>query len=269
MQKHIEIFARFGYAARGFVYMLLGGTALFSVIWGIVEDTRSLKGSLGTLLALPAGRIILGLIAVGLAGHVVWRLLQGFFDADEVGRGLKGWFIRAARIGAGVANATLAAAAAGMALALEQPAHELRLVQWLSQVPLWEWWAVGIGATFAGVGINQVRRGLTRNYDELLRIPPAYARYLEPMCSFGLIARGAVFLLIGGLLISASFGFTPVVLDGTSAALDYVHRLPWGSILYGVLSGGLMAFGGYSVVEALYRRVDPPSAEEVREALPG
>lgn len=34
MPDHFETLARWGYAARGVVYLLLGGLALTSAIWG-------------------------------------------------------------------------------------------------------------------------------------------------------------------------------------------------------------------------------------------
>lgn len=73
MHNKFETLARAGYAARGLVYILLGGLALTSALWG-GSDAEGSSDALSSLLQLPFGRIVLGGVAVGLFGHILWQI---------------------------------------------------------------------------------------------------------------------------------------------------------------------------------------------------
>jgi hypothetical protein len=49
-----------------------------------------------------------------------------------------------------------------------------------------------------------------------------------PLCSFGLVARGAAFFIVGGLIIAAAVQFDPDKAQGLDGALDTLHRQPYG-----------------------------------------
>ena len=40
-------------------------------------------------------------------------------------------------------------------------------------------------------------------------------------------------------------------------------------MFYGLTAAGLAAYGGYSIVQALYRRMDAPDGEDVKKMAPG
>ena len=65
--------ARAGYGARGVVFLMIAALALFSSLAGGRPDTQS---ALTAILQQPFGRIWIGLIGLGLAGFVIWRLAQ-------------------------------------------------------------------------------------------------------------------------------------------------------------------------------------------------
>ena len=80
MRNHFETLARGGYVARGVVYLLLGGLALTSAVYG-GGGAEGSSDALSTILGWPFGRILMGLVAIGLAGYVLWRLAQGLLNA--------------------------------------------------------------------------------------------------------------------------------------------------------------------------------------------
>jgi hypothetical protein len=80
--------AGIGYAARGIVYLMIGGYALLAAI-GAGTRTVGNRGVLIALSSQPSGRALRGLLAAGSFCFGLWRALQAFADADHRGRGFK------------------------------------------------------------------------------------------------------------------------------------------------------------------------------------
>jgi len=272
MGNKFETLARAGYAARGVVYLLLGGLALASAVWG-GSDAEGSSDALSSLLQLPFGRIIMGLVAIGLFGYVLWRLAQGLLDADNVGTEAKGVVGRIGSVVSAGANVFLALTAARMALGSggggSGGGGEEQASAWILQQPFGPY-LLGLAAVcVVGAGFAQLWKGATRQYRKRIHLPPAHEGLLDGICRFGLIARGLLLIVIGGFLLYAAWTVSPEQAGGISEALDYVHALPFGRWLYGLAALGLMAFGGYSIVQALYRRVVAPTMADVKNAIPG
>lgn len=270
MSNHFETLARLGYGARGVVYLLLGGLALASAIWG-GSDAEGSSDALSSLLGLPFGRILLGLVAIGLVGHILWRLAQGLLNADNVDDDAKGYVTRIGSLVSGAANVFLALTAARMALGGGQGSGngEESASAWLLQMPFGNV-LLGLAAlAVIGAGVVQVWRGLARKYRKRIALPAAHKAWLDPVCRFGLAARGGLLAIIGGFVLYAAVTVSAEQAGGIAEALDYVHALPFGPFLYGLAALGLIAFGAYSVIEGLYRRMDAPGMADLRNAVPG
>lgn len=270
MSNKFETLARAGYGARGVVYVLLGALAVTSAFRGGGEPQDSSE-AMSSLLGLPFGRILLALIAVGLLGHILWRLAQGFLDADDVGSDAKGLVSRTGSLISAGANIFLALTAARMAIGQGGESGgggEQQASAWLLQQPFG---GVLLGIVAVGIviaGGAQIWKAVSRKYRERLRLPAALP-FLDTMCLVGLVARGALIAIVGGFVLYAAVTFSPERAGGIAEALDYVHALPFGAWLYGLAAIGLAAFGGYSVVQALYRRMNAPDLRQLRDALPG
>ncbi|MDZ4320705.1 MAG: DUF1206 domain-containing protein, partial [Phenylobacterium sp.] len=89
-----QLACRFGYAARGFVYLSIGVIAVLAA----VEMVPQAEGSLGAVEAWadwPLGLVLLGAAGFGLYGFAGWRLLQSVFDAERQGTSPKALAARA------------------------------------------------------------------------------------------------------------------------------------------------------------------------------
>ena len=99
--------ARIGFASKAVVYMTIGFLALMLALGkgGKATDTR---GAIDALEQLPGGTPLLAIIALGMAGYALWRLLQGAMDLEEKGKDAKGIAVRIGYIASGLAYASLA-----------------------------------------------------------------------------------------------------------------------------------------------------------------
>ena len=259
-----EWLARLGYAARGLVYLILGGLALFSGGWGGADDS---EGALSTLLGQPFGRVLLGVVALGLFSFAGWRLAQGVFNADHRDKNWKNGLVRAGKvIGAG-ASLSLGVFAAGLALGLAGGTSgdnsEEGWAAMLMGLPFGRYLVGALGLVVIGAGIAQVWKAVSRSYCDWLDIPPTLRKLLVPLCSYGIGARGVVFAILGGFLVYAALTVEPDQAGSIGDALDWVRSLPFGGVLLIAVALGLIAFAASCVVFALYRRVDVPDADEM------
>jgi hypothetical protein len=74
--------ARLGFAAKGLLYVIIGGTAALAAVnvGGRVIGTR---GALNLLVARPFGRLAVALVAVGLCGYILRCFVQIFVPPSE------------------------------------------------------------------------------------------------------------------------------------------------------------------------------------------
>lgn len=264
-KSKFELLARAGYGARGIVYFLIGGLALLSAFGGQSGDAGATdsKDALATLLEQPFGRLMLGVIGLGLVGHTLWRFAQALLNADHVDADLKGYVTRAGHFVSGITHIGLAVFALQLALRSSgsgsQTGGEDSWTAWLMQQPFGRYLVGAVGLAVIGAGIVQAYRGITAKYKKRVHLPPAHAGLLEKICGFGLCARGAIFIVIGGFLLYAALTVQPEQAGSIEEALGWIRGLPFGALLYALVALGLVAFGVYSVIEALYRRIESPA----------
>jgi hypothetical protein len=69
---------------------------------------------------------------------------------------------------------------------------------------------------------------------------------------FGTFARGIVFAIVGFFITLAAIQANPGHAQGFSGALDYLGKQPYGIWLLGFVALGLIAFGIYSLMSAMW-----------------
>jgi uncharacterized protein DUF1206 len=71
----------------------------------------------------------------------------------------------------------------------------------------------------------------------------------------GLVARAAVFAVVGYFLVRTAIAYDPSNAIGLDGALREVHAQPYGSVLLTLVATGLIVFALFSLTEARYRRL--------------
>jgi hypothetical protein len=254
----VERLARVGYAAKALLYITVGYLASQAALGtgGRVTDTR---GALRMVHDVSYGRVLLFIVALGLLGYALWRLVEAVVDPERRGKQWKGLAVRAGFLVRGLFHAGLAVTAFRLALHQGSGAAGNQTRRWTARafdVPGGEL-VVGLAAAYiAGYGIYQFYRAWSpkmRRHLQLSELPEELRRWVLGVSRFGIAARGFVFCLIGFFLIRATLHHDAAEAGGLRESL---HTLAsWGRWPFIVVATGLVAYGVYELVNARYRRI--------------
>ena len=276
--RGLALLGRSGYAARGVVYIIVGGLAVLAAS-GQGGQTTDTHGALTSLLTQPFGKVLLAIVALGLIGYALWRVVQALADVDHQGTDPKGLATRGGLLVSAVAHTLLALFALslifgwGSSMGGDGDSGARNWTAWLLQQPFGRWLVGLIGLAIVGAGIAHMVKGYHARFEKYLHMDAANLAKVSPVCRFGLIARGVVFVLMGAFLIVAAVEFDSAEARGLQGTLQTLQQQPYGWILLGMVALGMVAFGVYSLMEARYRRIEaaapPPGATRFPPARSG
>jgi len=256
--RAFELLSRVGFVARGVIWGIIGILAL-KLALGHGGKTTNQQGALHTIAQQPFGKILLTLVAIGLGGYSLWRLLRA-----AIGHGREGSdsaFERVAGAASGIAYAVMCTFAVQVLLGADTSSTSGNTKHETAGVLAWPAgnWIVGIaGAVMIGTALYQGYRGITRKFLEDSKVEqmgPRLKLWIARLGTTGHLARMVVFGLIGIFVVKAAINdsrHAAIGLDGALAKL--VHRAygPW---FLGFVAAGLIAFALYSLSDARYRRI--------------
>ena len=261
-QSSLALVARAGYAARGIVYLLIGGLTVLSAA-GYGGKTADSKGALMTLIDEPWGFVALIAIGLGLFCYALWRFVQALFDTDDHGRDGKGVAIRTSLLVSAVSHTLLGIYTISLPFTLQGSGgsgSEDAAATILRQ-PFGRYLLAAVALAILGAGVSHIWKGLSGRFKKHLVMSDRLMAVLGPFCAFGLAARGVVFLIIGTFFVYAAYTFDADEAGGLAAALHWLRTQDYGAVLLLVIAAGLFAFGSYSVIEAIWRRIETADAE--------
>ena len=245
--RRLETFARTGWFARGIVYCLLA----YIAITGSGASDPSPQAVFRSLRDMPAGTLLLLLLAIGLALYGAYRLYGAVLDSEGKGSELKGIAIRIGYSASGIAHFVLAWAALRLAAGGgEERNGEEAAAGMLLDLPLGGALLGLIGAAFLAAAAHQAIKAWTTEFARDLS--PHAPRWPAPGGRPGRAARAVVFFVIGGSLVRAGWFGAAGEVKGLGDALSSLTDNP---TLYLLVAAGLFLFGVHSIVEARWRRI--------------
>lgn len=260
--RGMTMLARLGYAAKGVVYLIIGGLAVKLAI-GQGGAATDQKGALQTIYEQPFGKFLLVVVGIGLIVFALWSFIQAIFDTEGKGRKAKGIIGRIgyAAVGVGYALTGIGAfslvtgsGSAGQGSTSSTQDWTARLLK----LPLGVALVVLVGLIVLGVAVYLYSKAYSANFQQRLDLAGLSAsvrKFLIFLGRLGYAALGVVFTIVGIFMIVAAVQFNPQKAKGLDTALKELLHLPFGPLLLGIVALGLFAYGVYSFVEARYRRL--------------
>jgi hypothetical protein len=258
----VEPLARAGFAAKGVVYLILGGLATAAAFGagGRITDAR---GALRALLREPFGEPLLALLAVGLAGYALWRFLEAFADANREGTTPRALGLRAGHAVSGVVYGSLAIHAARLAVhARATGGHRGDAFDGWIGASTAAWLIPVAGVALIGYAMHQFASAWRGRLDS--RFSTGSARreagpWVVAVSRFGIAARACVFVGVGVLLLRLpSRDVATAARTDTTDSLRWLAALPSGRWVLAGVALGLAAYGVYQLLHARYRRIVAP-----------
>nr|WP_191243899.1 DUF1206 domain-containing protein [Amycolatopsis deserti] len=239
----------------GLVHLVVAYLAV-RVAFGDGGKEADQKGALQEVGSTAAGQAMLWVLAVGLVAFGVWQFLmaaRGYTWVLKRGKRLR------KRVGSGARGVVvLALAYTAIRLATgsgsangNQPQQEFTAR--LLQLPAGQALVAVAGAAVIAVGVAAAVKGIKRSFlDDLNtpKLPTGSKKWVEWLGSAGYVAKGVVYVIIGGLLGYAALRSDAGQAGGVDKALRTLAAQPYGVVLLVVVAAGLAAFGIYCFAAA-------------------
>jgi len=260
----LEPLARLGYACKAFVYAIVGLLACMAAFerGGRVTDT---KGALLVILSQPFGNTVLFVLAAGLCGYALWRLLDAIVDPDRHGTDFKGLTERIGNVVKFAVYGALGVEAFRLARGLRASAGtDAKLRMWtarLLDVPLGEWIVASAGLIIAAYGISEIVEAVKHRDDarmDLSSIPRDRRSVLLRICRFGVAARAVIIVAAGLFLVRAAIQDDPGEAHGIRESVLQLAAGAYGRWILGGIALGLLAYAIDQAVHARYRQIRSP-----------
>ena len=252
--RYVQLLGQVGVAAIGVVHLLLAWLALQVAFGGSSGKSADQTGALSELAGNGAGRVLLGLMALGFAAWAVWQAVEaaiGFTREDGAKRAGK-------RIAAGakaVIGASLTVQSITLLSGAGSSSSSSKQQDWTSTVLGWPGGRVLVvlaGLVVIGVAGYLVYDGVEGDF--LDKIEGGVSQGLRTLGRSGHVARGVAYGVLGALLVAAGVKADPKQARGLDKALKTLADTPLGPWLLVAIAIGLAAFGVFNVLTASRRR---------------
>lgn len=251
--RTLEVLARAGFAASGILHLLVGAIAIRLAMGG--TGNADFSGAVAELATQPAGPFLLWGSFAACAALALWQVNDAIFDYNhlptkkKVGRKAKA--VLQALVYAGLAL-TLMSFAMGTGSGGDNQKAASDLTFTLMKAPGGVAILVILGAAIAIAGVVYGIRGLRKSFEKHLVMPtnPRIKTAVRALGVVGYVAKGAVLLLAGLLIVVATLQAHPEDSTGLDGGLRALRDQPFGVYLLAAVGAGLICYGVFMIVRA-------------------
>ncbi|MBC8052266.1 MAG: DUF1206 domain-containing protein [Sphingobacteriaceae bacterium] len=254
--------AKFGLAAKGTVYCLIGLLAFMSAfnLGGQTTKKSSNEGVFLFVMDKPAGKIILGIITLGLLCYAVWRFIQTLLDTEQKGKKAKGLSKRLTYFFSGITYLFLSWVSFKVLSGNggnSGGSSKTDMVSLILHQPAGQWLLGLVAAVMAGIGVYQIWYGNSEKFHKHVNVQalnPEAAHLLMRAGKIGYISRGIVWLVIAFLFFKAALHSKASEAGDTSSAFAFVEQSTFGTYLLAALAIGLICYGVMNFIRAGFEK---------------
>lgn len=256
----MEILTRIGYGVRGLIYVTMGILAV-DVALGKGGALASPQGAIAAIGKQPAGLIFLWVVLLGLVSYALWGIVRAVYDPLDKGHDMKGLLARFGFLASAFGYAILVWPTYGYITGSSKTASGSGTQKFIASIMAMPWgrWAIGIlGLAVLAGGLYQIYLGFKADFDRQFQtyaLTREEVKVTTDVGRFGTSARGVVFAVVGALITLAAYQANPRQPVGMDTALATLMHQPYGVWLLGIIAVGLIAFGFYSMLGALWFRL--------------
>ncbi len=254
----IETLGRFGHAAKGVVYFIIGFLA-FKLAIGAGGEVSGSRDAIREIGQQPFGKVMLGVIAIGLLGYTAWRWVQAAKDTEGAGHHAKGICKRIGYAISGFGYLTLGLFAGSLALGMGSNSDSTGGSQPSALLDsTWGRVLLGIaGIITIGVACSFVYKAYKAKFMTKYRLGEMSDSARNAALNagrIGLSTRGVAFAIIGGFIVMSAYrGTNDGDIAGMGDALAAIAAQSYGKLLIGLTGFGLMCYAVHMFLMARYR----------------
>ncbi len=255
--KWVGRVARAGIVSRAVNYIVLGALVA-AILLGRGDKEVDKRGAIESISGGFAGHVLLILLCIGFVSYITWQLLRAVTrrndQSDLANAGRRLLAVGTALVYVGFLVTTVRVLL-GSTTSSPQNAQD----SWTARL-------LGAGGgrlLVAAVGIAVIVVGLalfgyaaSRKWETPLDTSAMGATMHRVATVLGVVgqaARGLVYVIVGGFVLSAALAQDASRSKGLDAGLRALAAQRFGAIMLSVVALGFLAFGLYSLVDARYR----------------
>ncbi len=252
-----ERVARAGILSRAVNYVVLG-VLVAAVLLGRNDKELDRKGAIETVSAGLAGHVMLLLLCVGFVAYIAWQLLRAITRRKDQS-GLANAGRRLLALGTALVYGGFLVTAVRILVGSGTKSPQSDQDSWTAKLlgaSGGRFMVAAVGVGIIAVGLILLGYAVSRKFETPLdtgAMSPAMRRVAAVLGVAGQSARGLVFGIVGGFVLSAALADDASRSKGLDASLRTLAAQRFGTIVLSVVALGFLAFGLYSLLDARYR----------------
>ncbi|MGA5421407.1 DUF1206 domain-containing protein [Streptomyces lavendulocolor] len=251
----VEVAGRWGFAARGVIYLLVGVLAL-RIAFGDNGEQADKGGALTEVAAQPMGSVLLWLLGIGLVGMALWQLTEALWGHKTTKRLLSAGRTVFYAVVAWSVFVFAGGDHSGGGGESDRQSHDMTAKA--LDLPAGQWLVGAAGVAIAVAGVVGAVQAVRRSYRKHLRLGEMSSRTRTAVDVTGVgggVARGLVFVVAGGFVVRAAVTYRPSEAKGLDDTIRSFADTPAGPWLLVAVAVGLALYGLFSFAMAVWRRV--------------